>query len=148
MVENSSPEAVQSVVDPIPADEMATPYFKVKELACKGTGEFKADPLFLCYLSVLRHKMGKPFIINSGCRAPSHNKAVGGHPNSLHSTENPKYPTATMAVDVSTRGWTEAERQKLIKIAKADGWNIGLAETFLHLDRGQDVGISARTWNY
>jgi len=41
---------------------------------------------FVNWLGALRQKVGKPFIINSACRTPAHNKAVGGHPRSLHLT--------------------------------------------------------------
>jgi uncharacterized protein YcbK (DUF882 family) len=131
------------------SDNLATPYFTVQELQCKGTGEFKCNPLFLCYLSVLRHKMGKPFVITSACRSPEHNKNVGGHPTSLHLTENDKWHSnGTMAVDISTNGWTLYERQKLIQLAMNDGWNVGIAKTFIHVDRGQDIGLTPRVWDY
>lgn len=129
--------------------DLATPFFTKDELRCKGTGEYKCNPLFLCYLSVLRHKMGKPFNITSGCRSPEHNTNVGGHPSSLHLTENHKHKSdGTMAVDISTVGWTLYEKQKLIQIAMNDGWNVGIANSFIHVDRGQDIGITPRVWDY
>lgn len=125
------------------------PYFKASELACKGSGDVHIDPSLAIHLPYLRHVWGKPLIITSGCRSPEHNESVGGHPNSLHLTSNPKHPTdGCAAVDISRYGWSEEEVKNFTALAAEYGWNYGVANTFIHIDRGQDFGISARSWTY
>lgn len=58
--------------------------FTPKEIACKGTGLILIDPYSMDCLQMLRNRLGVPIIINSAYRSESHNKAVGGAPNSQH----------------------------------------------------------------
>jgi len=125
------------------------PYFKAYELACQGTGVIQLDRMLALHLPVLRSKWNKPLNLTSACRTPKHNEKVGGHPNSLHLTENPKYETSgCVAVDIATRTWSDAEKKDFCDLAWDLGWNYGVANTFIHVDRGQDFGISARNWTY
>lgn len=62
-------------------------YFHQDEFACKcGCGICNIDPEFLHWLTVAREIADVPFVINSGCRCPSHNKTVGGTVSSPHIT--------------------------------------------------------------
>jgi hypothetical protein len=93
----------------------AIEFFSEKELACKGTGVIKLDPRFAVALPELRRAWGKSLSPNSICRTPEHNAKVGGNPNSLHMTENAKWPTlGTMAADISWRGWPVEEQLALL----------------------------------
>nr|WP_272874881.1 D-Ala-D-Ala carboxypeptidase family metallohydrolase [Agrobacterium tumefaciens] len=94
-------------------------------------------PRVVYMLDALRGLLGKPLRINSGYRTPEHNKAVGGASGSGHVTGE--------AVDISTRGWTKADRTDLILYARKLGFTgIGIASTFIHID------MKARTasWHY
>lgn len=133
----------------IDRDFEVIPYFKAYELACQGTGNIQIDRALAIHLPLLRHTWGKPLNITSACRTPEHNEKVGGHPNSLHLTKNPKYSTTgCAAVDIATRRWTEEQKKDFCTLAAELGWNYGVANTFIHVDRGQDHGISPRSWTY
>lgn len=74
-------------------------------------------------LQVIRDLLGKPIIINSGYRSPTHNKRVGGALHSQH--------LSGMAVDIVIPGMAAAEVQKFLR-----HWSggMGLYEHYTHLD--------------
>lgn len=56
-----------------------------KEIACKCRCGFAALTWSLLFRWILlRIFVGKVLYVNSGCRCPAHNKAVGGSPKSQH----------------------------------------------------------------
>jgi hypothetical protein len=128
----------------------AIEFFSQAELECKGsrkdnapgTGVIKLDPRFAAALPELRRAWNKPLTPNSICRTPEHNVKVGGNPNSLHMTENAKWPTiGTMAADISWRGWPVEEQLAFARVAWGMGWAIGLHNGFCHVDRRADLGL-------
>jgi hypothetical protein len=128
----------------------AIEFFSQAELECKGsrkdnapgTGVIKLDPRFAVALPELRRTWGKSLNPNSICRTPEHNTKVGGNPNSLHMTENAKWPTiGTMAADISWRGWPVEEQLAFARVAWGMGWAIGLHNGFCHVDRRADLGL-------
>ena len=140
-----------------------SPYFKPWELASRETESEKAtirfhyhEPLqggFLNWLCFLRMATGKPFIINSACRSLEHNKAVGGHPRSLHLMDNPVHPTnGTMAVDISVAGWSNGEIKKLLDTAMSPllGFSVGRGEKkgFIHVDMRTWIGLPQHEFYY
>lgn len=59
--------------------------FSREEFACKcGCGFDTVDSELLDELETVRAHFRAPVTINSGCRCPDHNKAVGGSNNSQH----------------------------------------------------------------
>ena len=127
----------------------AIDYFPEHELACKGTGAIKLDPRFADELPKLREAWNRPLIPTSVCRTPEHNQAIGGHPRSLHLTDNPVWPTfGTMAADISWGDWATGKQQEFAELARAMGWRVGLANSFVHIDRGHDVGIRTGVYFY
>lgn len=123
------------------------PFFSRKELECKGTGALRLSPGFLGELIHLRRVMDLPMIVTSCCRSPEHNKAVGGHPNSLHLTEgNGHGALGTLAIDILTKD--EEYRMRLIDIALELGWSVGYGKGFLHLDKRIHIGLPQTTFNY
>lgn len=114
------------------------PHFSVRELACRCAGRYCAgaywhDPEFLNALEALRAEAGRALVVTSGHRCALWNAAVGGAPLSRH---------RQLAVDIALAGH---ERHALRAAAIGRGFTgLGLARTFLHLDRR---GRPA-TWTY
>ncbi|HDX6471612.1 TPA: DUF882 domain-containing protein, partial [Escherichia coli] len=65
---------------------MLSKHFSRKEFKCKcGKCDYDTiDAELLVILEDVREHFGKPVIINSGNRCPTHNKNVGGAANSYH----------------------------------------------------------------
>lgn len=111
------------------ADGWRWPHFTPRELACHCGGRFCAGeywhaPDFLDALEALRADAGQPLIVSSGHRCAIWNSYVGGARFSLH---------RAMAVDISLAGH---DRHMLLAAAERHGFTgLGLAKTFLHLDR-------------
>lgn len=117
-------------------------YFSEAELRCKGTGIIKMDPRFAEALPKLREAWGIPLAPTSVCRAPSHNAKEGGHANSLHLTENPRWPTlGCMAADIRWRGWEPERQLAFARVAYGLGWAVGLHDGFCHVDRRGDLNL-------
>ena len=105
------------------------PHFMPAELSCRCGGRFCAgeywhDPDFLDALEVLRAEAGRPLVVNSGHRCAVWNTYVGGARFSLH---------RSIAADIALAGH---DRHTLLDAAGRLGFTgLGLAKTFLHLDR-------------
>ena len=124
-------------------------YFSDRELGCRHCGVVLCDPVFTSQLRALRHLYGKPMTVNSVCRCPEHNETIGGHPRSLHLTTNPVHPTnGCIAVDVDITKMSEEDLEDFISLAWELGWSIGIAKTFLHIDRRVEFGLKQIRWNY
>ena len=54
------------------------------EIACRGTGDLKLDPIAMDRLQGLRDRLGKPPILPSAHRSPAPNRAVSGATRSNH----------------------------------------------------------------
>jgi zinc D-Ala-D-Ala carboxypeptidase len=68
----------------VPESVWRWPSFSPAEIACRGTGAIKINTEAMDKLQSLRNRLGKPLIVRSGYRSPSHNRAVGGAPASKH----------------------------------------------------------------
>lgn len=120
-------------------------FFSEPELACKGSGTIKMDPRFAAALVELRRAWGRPLTPNSVCRTPAHNIKVGGHPSSLHLTDNPKWPTVgTMACDIRWRDWSLQDQLDFAQLALSRGWRVGLHNGFCHIDRLLDIAPESK----
>ena len=112
------------------------PYFKPKEIACRGTGELVVDVKALDILLRARLLADKPFKINSAYRSRLHNARVGGAPKSAH--------RSGIAFDIALAGH---DRKKLLRFCQEAGFgSFGLYKTFLHVDtrRGRRWGSWAQ----
>ncbi|WP_336834407.1 YcbK family protein [Sphingobacterium siyangense] len=113
-----------------------TKNFKLEEFDCKdGTPvpkQYYGNVTKLAKnLQVLRDYLGVPVTVTgSGYRTPSHNKAVGGVPNSKHLTAE--------AGDINAKGYTPSQLaaviEKLIKEGKMVQGGLGIYPGFLHYD--------------
>ncbi|MHA7901210.1 MAG: D-Ala-D-Ala carboxypeptidase family metallohydrolase [Henriciella sp.] len=108
------------------------------ELACRCQGRFCAGaywhgPGFLDRLQALRDEVAEPLHVCSGHRCAQWNAFIGGAARSRHKQ---------IAVDLSLYG---LDRHAVLRAARKHGFRgIGLAQSFIHLDRRQ---IPA-TWYY
>ncbi len=98
--------------------------FNLREFACRHCGAVKVDPVLVQKLQDLRDRIGKSITITSGYRCETHNRAVGGSPNSQH--------LLGKAADIVVAGMTPAV---LYNHAEAVGFGgIGTYNTFVHVD--------------
>lgn len=104
------------------------PNFTEKDFTCKHTGLCDMQEACLTALQALRTEYGKPMVITSGYRHPSHPiEAKKGHSDGEHTTGN--------CFDVACG--SGSERYALVKLALKHGFHrIGIAKTFIHLGLG------------
>ncbi len=116
----------------VPASEWYWKNFTPYEISCRcdhepkcaGDGSILVVPEALDKLQTLRKIIGKPLVINSAFRSPSHNRAVGGKSHSQH--------LLGIAFDISLKGH---DRYELTRCAEEVGFNgIGQYDTFIHVD--------------
>ena len=113
-------------------------HFTREELACPTSGKLILAPGFIDALESLRVNHGHPMAVTSGCRSGEHNdwlksRGYKASPNSFHLIGNEKYGTDTCAVDIKRPAGDDLAR--LVQMALAEGWSVGIAKTFIHLDR-------------
>lgn len=119
---------------------MGIQYFQSHELKCKcGCGFMQVQPRFLKRLDDAREKAGFPFLVESFCRCPEHNKAVGGVDGSEHLDGN--------GVDiVCNRSYV---RFKIIQAALSSGIRrIGIGDNFIHLGDLLESKPFPAIWTY
>lgn len=114
-------------------------FFSRAEMACKHTGKCEMDHAFMVRLELLRERFGKPMIVRSGYRDPS-------HPEEAKKAE-PGTHARGIAVDIAVRG---ADAVRLLELALSLGFRgIGVQQKgegvrFLHLD----TRVEPALWSY
>ena len=105
-----------------------TDEFKSADGAESPWGETVVALALLKKLNEIREAYGKPIVINSGYRSPTHNAAVGGVKNSMHilGMAADIRPTAANAADLP-------ELQRICDELNAEG-GVGFYNTFCHVD--------------
>jgi len=102
-------------------------YFKEEEFNMNGEIVFdKMNVEFLEFLDFARGYIKKPFVLTSTYRSEEYNKMIGGAENSQH--------ILGRASDISTKGWTGADKAKLVKLALDSGMSVGIDKNFIHID--------------
>jgi len=106
--------------------------FSSEEFRCKcGCGICNVSATLLTALERLRHQLGRPIHINSGCRCPPHNQAMGGVADSAHVTTETE---PCEAADIKTTSGHETFAM-LDQIFLYNLFNrIGIGKTLLHVD--------------
>lgn len=101
------------------------PNFLLREFECRdGSHQVVLHRELLERLQALRDTLGRPVIINSGYRNPTHNAAVGGSPDSYH--------LRGMAADIRVPGLSPAE---LAAAARQAGFRgVITYANFVHVD--------------
>ena len=111
--------------------------FKLSEFACAD----KSDEVFVSHelvgvLQKVRDHFGKPVVITSAYRTPSHNKKVGGTSNSRHLTGE--------AADFVVKGISPAKVGYYLEKLGVSGIGIYVSSGFVHADvrnRGKWRGL-------
>ncbi len=119
-------------------------HFSFKELRCPDTHVVKLADGFGDKLVALRKAFAHPMVVNSACRSSGYNSSIGGHYRSLHVYDHPAHPTGgCCAVDIAFPDGTL--KGDLLMAAWELGWSVGVAESFLHLDRRTDYTALPQT---
>ncbi len=119
--------------------------FAKDELQCRHCKKIVVVEEFMDRLQSLRMEYGKPMIIVSGYRCPTHNQAVSSTgPNGPHTTGR--------AVDISVDG---RDTYKLLDLVKKHGFTgIGIKQKgpmgtrFMHLDDLVIPNVRPNVWTY
>jgi zinc D-Ala-D-Ala carboxypeptidase len=110
-------------------DQWRWPSFSPAEIACRGTGRLVVNEAALDRLQALRDALGKPLIITSAYRSPSHNKKVGGAKNSVHLTGG--------AFDVSMSNHDPQAFEDAARRCGFTGFGYYTRQNFMHIDCGK-----------
>ena len=121
--------------------------FSAKELGCRCCGTIRVHEAFLGVLEKVREAT-KPLHLISCSRCYSHNSKIGGHKSSLHLIDNQKHLTPTIAADVSTVRWSNAEKLKFAKVAEDHGLSMGLKRNSIHVDYRHLIGLKQIVFFY
>lgn len=109
------------------ANEKVGQHFKVKEFACKdGSQVVFIDSYLVSILDVLRNKVGKPVIINSGYRTPAWNEKAGGAKYSYH--------MRGMAADIRINGMSAKEIANKLNEIIPNECGIIVYKSWVHID--------------
>lgn len=124
-----------------PPNKRVTAHFHWQtEAACKHCGRVVSLEVVRAtaeWLERVRERLGNRVLhVNSWCRCPVHNKAIGGAPESYH--------LKGMAVDIVARGLTAHQTWEECFSLQLEGLIGGLGKyaSFVHVDRGPK-----RNWN-
>ena len=102
-------------------------YFTAKEFRCRdGSQIIFVDDYLVSILDILRNKIGKPVIINSGYRTPEWNTKCGGAKYSYH--------MRGMAADIRVDGITPKELANELKKIVPDKCGIIVYKSWVHFD--------------
>jgi uncharacterized protein YcbK (DUF882 family) len=105
--------------------EWASPYFTRAEFHCScGCGFDTVDYELIKILEYIRERFDRAVVVNSGCRCPDHNLAVGGSDNSQH--------LLGRAADIHITGIAPHLIAEAAEQCEAGG--IGLYEGWVHID--------------
>ena len=117
----------------VPESAWRWPSFSPAEIACRGTGAIKINTDAMDKLQTLRNRLGKPLIVRSGYRSPSHNKAVGGAKASKHMDG--------IAFDIAMSNHNPAAFAEAARAVGFLGFGTYPRSGFMHIDLGP-----ARSW--
>jgi len=117
----------------VPESAWRWPSFSPAEIACRGTGAIKINTDAMDKLQTLRNRLGKPLIVRSGYRSPSHNRAVGGAPASKHMLGT--------AFDIAMSNHNPVAFEAAARAVGFLGFGFYSRSGFMHIDLGP-----ARQW--
>lgn len=107
--------------------------FSRDDFACKCCGKNKIDDKVVELCKKIEQAAGMPLTVNSGYRCETHNRAVGGKPNSEH--------TNGRAADITCGNITKLAKVCETMWQELSIGGFGKYSTFCHVDTG-----SHRKW--
>ncbi|TVR85024.1 MAG: DUF882 domain-containing protein [Rhodospirillales bacterium] len=117
----------------VPAVRWRWKNFSPAEIACRGTGSLRIHEEALDKLQALRDRLGKPLIVRSAYRSPTHNRAVGGAPRSKHLDGT--------AFDIAMTNHDPVAFEEAARAIGFKGFGFYPRSGFMHIDLGP-----ARMW--
>lgn len=126
-----------------------TRVFHFTELMCPRTQRVVLADGFDAALLRLRATYGEPLRVASCCRSHGHNVAIQGHRRSLHVYDNSYWlgsDGGCAAIDFTIE--TGESRHTLLTIAYQQGWSVGHASHFVHLDRRDYATLPPCSFHY
>jgi hypothetical protein len=117
----------------VPAARWRWKNFSPAEIACRGTGSLRLHEDALDKLQALRDRLGKPLIVRSAYRSPTHNRAVGGAPRSKHLDGT--------AFDIAMTNHDPVAFEEAARAVGFKGFGFYPRSGFMHIDLGP-----ARMW--
>jgi zinc D-Ala-D-Ala carboxypeptidase len=117
----------------VPAARWRWKNFSPAEIACRGTGSLRLHEEALDKLQALRDRLGKPLIVRSAYRSPTHNRAVGGAPRSKHLDGT--------AFDIAMTNHDPVAFEEAARAVGFKGFGFYPRSGFMHIDLGP-----ARMW--
>ena len=108
-------------------------HFTTEEFACRcGCGFDTPVPELVQVAEAIRHSLQEPVHINSGCRCPAHNEAIGGSRCSWH--------MSGQAMDLPVDD--KEERFRIVAAAMAAGaTDIGVYDWGVHIAVDTPIGL-------
>ena len=112
----------------VPAARWRWKNFSPAEIACRGTGSVRLHEEALDKLQALRDRLGKPLIVRSAYRSPTHNRAVGGAPRSKHLDGT--------AFDIAMANHDPVAFEEAARAVGFKGFGFYPRSGFMHIDLG------------
>lgn len=118
---------IKSYITDTDGNEKLGKHFRVKEFACHDLSPVVfIDEYLWNVLNILRTKIEKPVIINSGYRTPERNAKVGGAKYSYH--------MRGMAADIRVNGMTPKQVANKLDEIVPDECGIIVYKSWVHFD--------------
>ena len=141
-----------------------TSHYSTAEFECRcgcglGSDPEHYEPTWLEFLELRRRILDRPSVVNSGFRCAAHNAAVGGVDDSAHlrgavdeRVEGgwmrwESLLATVLAFCVDEGGLEEAEARRIYELMRSRGGGVGVAKTFIHVDR-DPIKPRPSCWSY
>ena len=127
----------------VPAEDWPWPNFTPDEMACSHTGAIHLSRASMDRLQALRRKLGRPLVITSGYRHPT-------HPVEAKKEHGPGAHASGQAFDIA---WWGGDYVPVITLARSLGFlGIGVADhgdrRFIHVDDWDKRRGQPESWTY
>lgn len=120
-------KTIKSYILDTEANEKVGKYFTAKEFRSRDNSQIIfVDDYLVSILDILRSKIGRPVIVNSGYRTPDWNAKCGGAKYSYH--------MRGMAADIRVKGMSAKQLANELNAIVPDGCGIIVYSSWVHFD--------------